>query len=241
MKKIFTLAALLISLSSPAQLNIDTLAIQDFEVSPMTPTWTFTGPVVYNSGVSTGSAAPPNSPIGIGNSRAWETTTQSNGLLLEFANVVIPGIYDSVRVRFRLAAMNLQGSSGGPDDLDYVLTEVSTDGGMNYYGRLRIRGAVLNNSFWPYSATGYAKVYYQPQTEVTFQPDSSGLQNVKGYSTAEIVFPGTVTQVRVRITGRSSSASDTWLVDNVLVTGENNANGIPETSAKGFLLFPNPT
>jgi len=35
-----------------AKLAIDTLAIQDFEITPATPTWNFTGSVLYNSGTS---------------------------------------------------------------------------------------------------------------------------------------------------------------------------------------------
>lgn len=222
MKKIFTLFFSFAVVLIQAQ-NLDTLAFQDFEIIPAAPMWTFTGPVIYNAnGFSAVNAAPPNSPIGIGGSRAWETTTNSGGLQLEFANVVIPAGYDSVRIRFNLAAMNLNGASGGPDDLDWVLSAVSTDGGATFYDRLRIRGAVNNNSFWPYSATGVAKVYYQPQTEALFQPVTTGLQTSLGYSTCEIVFPGSVTQVMFRLTARSSSSSDTWLVDNVVITGENN-------------------
>lgn len=221
MKKISTLFLLFIAALVQAQ-NLDTLAFQDFEITPATPTWTFTGPVIYNAnGFSGVNAAPPNSPIGIGGSRAWETTTNSGGLQLEFANVIIPAGYDSVRIRFNLAAMNLNGATGGPDDLDWVLSAVSTDGGATFYDRLRIRGAVNNNSFWPYSATGVAKVYYQPQTEALFQPITTGLQTTLGYSTCEIVFPGSVTQVMFRLTARSSSSSDSWLVDNVVITGEN--------------------
>jgi hypothetical protein len=228
MKRILLPIFLLLSHFAIAQLNVDTLAIQDFELVPQSPTWTFTGPVIYNSGFSSGTSAPPNSPIGIGGSRAWETTTNSGGLLLEFANVTVPSGYDSVRVHFNLAAMNLNGTVGGPDDLDYVLIAYSTDGGTSYTNRMRIRGAVANNSFWAYSATGVAKVFYTPATESLFQPLTTGLQTTLGYSNCEIVFPGSVTQVRMRITGRSSSSSDTWLVDNLLITGENNC--IPSTA-----------
>jgi hypothetical protein len=212
-----------------AQTNIDTLAFQDFEITPAGPVWNFTGPVIYNSGFSAPGAAPGNSPIGIGGSRAWETTSNSGGLVLDFANTVIPSGYDSVRVRFNLAAMNLVGATGGPDDLDFVLIAYSTDGGITYNNRMRIRGAVNNNSFWAYSATGYAKNYYLPATEQVFQPLTSGLQTTLGYSTCEIVFPGTVTQISMRITGRSSASSDTWLVDNLVLTGENNC--VPSTAS----------
>jgi hypothetical protein len=139
---------------------------------------------------------------------------------LTFANQFIPSGYDSVRIQFRLAAMNLISTGGGPDNLDYVLVEISTNGGA-YYSRMRIRGAVANNCYWPYSATGYAKVYFTPATEQVFAPANSGLQTTEGYSTCEIVFPGNVTQIGLRMTGRSSSSTDTWLVDNLVLTGEN--------------------
>lgn len=209
-----------------AQLAIDTLAIQDFEITPATPTWNFTGPVVYNSGTSSASAAPPNSPIGINSSRAWETTSVSGGLILDFDNITIPSGYDSVRVNFRLAAMNLNGSTGGPDNLDYVLVEYSIDGGNTFVSRLRIRGATANDSFWGYDATGIAKVNYLPASETMFQPTNSGLQTTEGYSICEIAFPGSITQVQIRITGRSSSSSDTWLVDNLILTGENSCSPV---------------
>jgi hypothetical protein len=209
-----------------AQLAIDTLAIQDFELTPSTPTWNFTGPVVYSSGTSSATAAPPNSPIGINSSRAWETTSVSGGLVLDFDNVTVPSGYDSVRVNFKLAAMNLNGSTGGPDHLDYVLVEYSIDGGNTFVSRLRIRGAAANNSFWGYDATGVAKVNYLPATETMFQPANSGLQTTEGYSTCEIAFPGSITQVQIRITGRSSSSTDTWLVDNLVLTGENSCSPV---------------
>ena len=242
MKKIITSFTLAISTFCFGQTNIDTLAFQDFEVVPATPVWNFTGPVVYNSGTSSPTAAPANSPIGINASRAWETTTQSGGLVLDFDNVIIPAGYDSILFEFRLAAMNLNGSSGGPDDLDYVLVEYSTDNGANYYGRLRIRGAAANNGFWEYAATGVGKVYYQPTTEVVFQPANTGLATTDGYSTNGITFPGSVTQVKIRMTGRSSSSTDTWLVDNVLLTGVNTVTTDgDELATPKVTIYPNPS
>ena len=231
MKKNYNLLLLALSIVgftsfTKAQLAIDTLAIQDFEITPAAPTWNFIGPVVYNSGTSSATAAPPNSPIGINSSRAWESTSVSGGLILNFDNITVPSGYDSVRVNFKLAAMNLNGSSGGPDHLDYVLVEYSVDGGNTFVSRLRIRGAAANNSFWGYDATGVAKVNYLPASETMFQPANSGLQTTEGYGTCEIVFPGSITQVQIRITGRSSSSSDTWLVDNLILTGESSCSPV---------------
>ncbi len=219
-KRILVIGFILAASMSFSQALIDTLAIQDFEINPQSPTWSFTGPVVYNSGFTGSNAAPPNSPIGVGGSRAWETTTNSSGLALTFDNVIIPPGYDSIRLNFALAAMNLLGTTGGPDNLEWVVVEYSTNNGVSYVSRLRIQGAVANNSFWPYTATGHAKVFYLPASVTMFQPQTSGLQTTMGFSNCEIVFPGNISQLRVRITARSSSSTDTWLIDNVRLTGE---------------------
>ncbi len=227
---------------SQSQIMIDTLAMQNFDTLALyNPNWAFTGPVVYNTmGMSPTASSPSNSPTGIGGSNSWESTTQSSGIVLTFSTINIPAGYDSIRARFSLAAMNLASTGGGPDNLDYVLTEVSFNGGP-YYNRLRIRGAVANNSWWPYAATGKAKVYYQPQSESTFAPTNSGLQTTEGYSYCEIVFPGSVTSVSIRMTGRSSSSTDSWLVDNVLLTGEKLATGINSiTKNNSIRIYPNP-
>lgn len=227
---------------SQSQIMIDTLAMQNFDTLALySPNWAFTGPVVYNTmGMSPTAASPSNSPTGIGGSNSWESTTQSSGIVLTFSTITIPAGYDSIRARFSLAAMNLVGTGGGPDNLDYVLTEVSFNGGP-FYSRLRIRGAVANNSWWPYAATGKAKVYYQPASEQIFAPTNSGLQTTEGYSYCEIVFPGSVSTISIRMTGRSSSSTDTWLVDNVLLTGEKLATGINSiTKNNSVKIYPNP-
>lgn len=200
----------------------DTLLIQDFETTPATPTWTYTGtPNDFQSGYSSStSATPTSSPLGIGGSRAWHVVSVSGGNPLEFANASLPSGYDSFSIVFRVAAMNLSYSGGGgPDNLDYVLVELSTNNGSTYYSRLRVRGSTANNSTWAYSATGLAEAYYTPMSEVTFQPTTSGPQTTYGYSTVKINIPNTESQIKVRITPRSSSSSDSWLVDNLVLLG----------------------
>ncbi len=204
---------------SATQPNTQLLAVQDFELVPATPTWTYTGGVPnIVSGNSGAGAAPPNSPLGIGGSRAWELHDVGLGLQLSFANVAVPSGFSRARLRFRLAAMNLFAAAGGPDSLDFVLAAVDT--GAGFYDRVRIRGAIANNSFWPYSASGVASVNALPATEALFQPATAGLQDAMGYSTVEIVFDPVPTQIAFRLTLRSSSSSDTWCVDDITLTAE---------------------
>jgi hypothetical protein len=224
-------ALFLLSLSAAPCLATELLAVQDFEITPVTPTWGFSGPVVYNSGFSSNKAAPPNSAIGIGGSRAWETTSNSGGLVLNFDNLSLPTGTLGFVFQMRLAAMSLITNTGGPDDLDFVLVEYSTDNGVSYVPRIRVRGALANNSFWGYDATGIASAFWQPQSEVMFQPLESGLQTTFGYSLVELRFPAEITQLRMRITARSSSSSDTWLIDNLTlstVSEEIFANGFED-------------
>ena len=195
------------------------LVQQDFEINPTGPVWTYTGTPSFMAGFTPANASPANSPIGIGGSRAWHVESEGGGLTLEFANQQIPA-GSTARLQFKLAAMHLTGSSGGPDNLDYVLVAISTDGGATFYPRVRVRGAVANNSTWSYNAATTASVPHLPMTEALFQPQNSGQQEVEGISTVEITFDSTVTQVAVRITARSSSGSDDWLVDNVMLYAE---------------------
>ena len=116
--------------------------------------------------------------------------------------------------------MNLTAPTGGPDLLDSVIVQISTDGGSIYHKRLRISGAPTNECSWPYTATGMAKVYYLPQQIVSFQPTTTGLQTTQGYSTAENFISRYSNTGKVKVTVRSSSSGDTWLIDNAIVVGE---------------------
>ncbi|MFM7078333.1 MAG: T9SS type A sorting domain-containing protein [Bacteroidota bacterium] len=210
-------------------LNTDTLAIQDFEINTSPLNWSYTVLSVDSPGFSSGfspsaGCSPINSPLGIDGSRAWNSTQVSSGVTIRLANINIPiGTYDSIRFAFRLAAFNLIGTAGGPDNLDYVAVKYSIDNGATFIPRLRIRGAVANNSTWGYDATGIAKVDFLPSNiEQTFAPTNSGLQTSEGYSYCEITFPGNIQNLSFEVTGRSSSSSDTWLIDNIMLTGENN-------------------
>lgn len=219
MKKMLPVLALILSSSSFAQ-NIDTLAFQDFETVPQAPVWNYTGTLSdVQSGYASAASCIPGTPLGIGGSQAWHVVSVSGGNAITFDNVSIPGVYDSIQVNFRLAGLSLTSSTGGPDNLDYVLVEYSTDNGATWVQRLRIRGAINNNSFWAYDATGVAAVQSTPTVETVFQPVNSGLNVAEGYSFCQITFPGNTSQLSVRITPRSSSSSDSWLVDNLVMRG----------------------
>lgn len=221
MKKLLLLVAVAIGCNGFSQ-TVDTLAIQDFELTPATPTWTYTGvPYGFQEGYTPATnTSIPNTELGIGGSRSWHTEQQSSGAPLTFDNISVPTGYDSIRMSFRLSGQNITGSTGGPDWLDYVLVEYSVDNGVTFVPRVRVRGADLNNCFWSFNAQDSAVVPHLPATEQLFNPYGSGLQEVEGISYVEISFPGSISDLMVRITPRTSTTTDDWLIDNVVMTGE---------------------
>src|SRR6185295_6796315 len=127
-------------------------ALQDFEAVPQSPVLTYTayqGTPTFATGTSTASDCPPNSPFGIGTSIAWETTQQSAGVILEFANINTTG-YTDVYITYRVAAFSLGSATNGPDALDHVTPSVSVDNGTTWYTRKKITGN--NNNSWEYAA-----------------------------------------------------------------------------------------
>jgi Secretion system C-terminal sorting domain len=243
MKKITLLILLFVGITSTnsfAQTLTDTLAIQDFDSVPATPTWGYTGVLSdLQSGFASPTSCIPNTPLGINGSQAWHVVSVSAGNAITFDNIVIPPSYDTVRVSFKLAGLNLNASTGGPDNLDYVLVEYSLDSGLTWVPRLRVRGASVNNCFWAYDATGIAAVQHLPASETMFQASTVGLQVAEGYSFCEISFPGSSTAIALRITPRSSSLGDSWLIDNLIITGEYEctptASSISEVSCASYV------
>ncbi|MBN2728685.1 MAG: hypothetical protein JXR53_05625 [Bacteroidales bacterium] len=218
-KSAFIILFYLIGLYSFGQNVIDTIAIQDFEPAPVAPVWNYNGVLADTiSGYASATSCIPGTPLGINGSTAWHVAAVSGGNLITFDTIAVPVGYDSLYVSFHLAGLSLETSTGGPDDLDYVLVQYSIDSAA-YVSRVRVRGAVNNNSFWPYDAAGQAIVPYLPTTESVFQPTNSGLQMTDGISYVQISFPGNISSLSVQITPRSSSLSDSWLIDNLVLTG----------------------
>ena len=117
-------------------------------------------------------------------------------------------------VKFRLAS-SISGSTAstaGNDAADYILVQLSTDGGGTYSNEIRISGN--NNAKWDYSATGIASKTANG-TQTNFAPAGGGLRTSDGYSTVELTLPAGSTQCAVDIYARANSNGEEWWIDNV--------------------------
>lgn len=200
-----------------------TIASQDFETTPATPTITFTNTNgAFYTGSSVSGDRPASSPFYSEGARAFgcnATSTATYTAILNFANQTGLSSYISKYFEFRLAAWSIGSTTNGVDGTDIVTVEVSIDGGTNWSSELRVLGN--SNAFWHYSTgTGIAAVTFDGNNIPTdFTPASGGNRTTDGYSTVRVNLPDAGTQARLRITMVNNAASERWTIDALKLIG----------------------
>lgn len=211
------LLSLAISNYSSAQI---TLAVQDFEVSPAIPTFTFsqTGSTgAYITGNNSSSGRPANEPNFSEGSRGFAANNGTS--TLDFNPVDLTN-YQNTRLSFRLASYSTT-SGNGAETSDLVSVFLSTDG-INYVEELRLTGNSGNNSCWGFNATGLAQVNYNGLLNTFAAPGSGLITN--GYSSVNINLLPLSPTLYVRIVMTNNSNNEIWVIDEVKITGELNTN-----------------
>ncbi|RYH76051.1 choice-of-anchor D domain-containing protein [Flavobacteriaceae bacterium 144Ye] len=210
--------------------QIQTIAIQDFEDSPATPTWSYTNTQTYASTVSiaggTGYGAvgdSGNSPLYLdGKSFQLNNTVNTNWAYayLEFSSIDTQS-YDDVELSIRVGAFSKSSSLSGLDS-DDVIVSISEDNGATWSDEVQVTGRT--NSRWSFtSGTGVASVTYDNNNtiESPFTPSvGSQFQTTEGYSTINVVGLPSVSNLMVRITLKNNRSDEVWAIDNVTLTGK---------------------
>jgi len=131
------------------------------------------------------------------------------------------------QLKFRLASYSFfspSSTSRGVDGTDFVEVQVSTDGGVNYFSELRIRGNT--NALWGYNATGSVihtangsftnslfpagDIYQSPAGTTTNPPILSN-----GLTFITLNLQPNITQVAIDILCRVNSVGEEWWIDNI--------------------------
>jgi hypothetical protein len=142
----------------------------------------------------------------------------SNNTRVLTSNIIDASSYSGVSMSFRLASWSISSTGNGADGADFVLVEVSPDGGTTYYETIQVEGN--GNAYWAYSATGVASTAYDGDaTAVVFAPASGGNRTTDGYSTVTISNLPEVANLRIRITLDNNSANERWTIDNLTLSG----------------------
>ena len=189
-----------------------TIASQDFESTPGTPTLSFTNTNgAYSTGTNGASGSPANSNLYVSGARGWQSVNTTS--TLTFANQSLSG-YTNAFVDFRLAGMSVN-SGNGIDGADLVTVSISVDGGTTYSSELTI-GGVASNQKWDFTATGTSTITYDGNNTPTAITSSTGSG---GISTVTINIPNVNTQVSVRIAMLTNDANERYVIDDVRVRG----------------------
>ena len=214
-----------------------TIASQDFESTPATPTMTISTtnigtPAVatFSSSTSGASDAPASSNLFAAGSRGYRISGPSSGSAttgqtLTFSAVNTSG-HSSVQVSYRIAGMSIGSGSNGMDaSTDQVLLEVSPDGGTTWYQQsvLNMTGAG-SNARWAFSATGTGtRAYVANNTftthSITNAASSATLTGANAITTVTVTGLPSVSNLQVRISAQCNSTNESWIIDNVIISG----------------------
>lgn len=215
-----------------------TIALQDFEASPASPVLGFSttnigSPSVatYSSGNSGTTAAPASSSLYASGLRGYRVAGPSSGSattgqIITF-NPVNTSNYSSIQLSYRVAAMSIGSTGNGMDNaIDQILVEVSPDGGINWYQQ-----SILNcsgsgsNARWGFNVSGAATRVYAPNNSFTthsvLNTNSSGqtLSGSNAITTVSVTDLPIVSNLIIRLTLQCNSSNESWLIDDVILTG----------------------
>ncbi len=143
--------------------------------------------------------------------------------------------YSNVEMSLSVMAVSRLGLSEGPGSTDYILIEVSTNGGTNYNPILRLQGNGLNGSYWPYSVgTTASRTFAEYSTSpVTF---TAGLRNAApSYNKLNITGLPNIPNLRFRITvfiDDNTGDTPMWCIDDFKVTGQSLSSPLTPTTSK---------
>ena len=208
-KKILLSTALIaMGVSSWAQ---ETIASQDFEVSPSSPTlsYTSTGAGSFSSGTN-GSGRPQNADLFANGSRGWQV--RNGNSILTFANQSLDG-YNNTSVDLRVAGMSVN-STNGIDSSDNITVDISLDGGTTYSSEIEIVGSSANQR-WDFTGSGNSTINYIGDDEPVIVTSSTN----SPVSTITINLPSGATQVSIIVSMDNNSSNERWVIDDVRVRG----------------------
>jgi hypothetical protein len=192
------------------------IAQQDFETSPAAPEASFT--VSGGSFFTTSSTAadrPASSTFYNGGGRAFGINN-GTATLTSTADIDV-STYTDVVLSMKIASFSLGSFLNGADAADYVLVEISVNGGSSWSEELRINGN--SNAFWNYSNTDATASYDGDNTPTIFAPAGGGSRTTDGYSSLFVNALPVTAQLRLRITLLNNSANEQWMIDDLSIQG----------------------
>ena len=218
---------------------VQTLAVQDFEVVPATPTYGYTYTTDGNASLASftydNGSGPRNAFIG---GRAFQMAgigTTSSGNVVESSVITMSPIdvslYNNINLSLKVGAFRT--GSQGLDVNEFVQVETSIDGGVNWSTESVLRA--YSNSRWDFNATGVFNAYYTGTNNgATIDTRNGNAELADGIATYNVRNLPSSTNLLIRITLAVDRADEIWAIDNIRIEGQlpvvstwNGANWLP--------------
>jgi hypothetical protein len=211
-----------------------TIATQDFETSPATPTLSYTtsgtGGAIQTGITGTGDR-PASANRFFDGSRGYGSANGDNTITFGPINA---SSFTNINFSFRLASYSLNTNGNGADGGDLVEVSISQDG-TTYSRELSIAGN--NNACWNFSATGAATAVYDGNNTATSVAAPSGGLITTGFGNPSVTALPPSSTLYIRIRFLNNSANELWLIDQVKLEGISAVNPTLTASPSSLLSF----
>lgn len=205
MKKLILFLALISSLTAQTQ----TVIYYDYIETWNWPGnwWTYTNSGFYTNAFVSANTSCVHYGTGAGSSAA------------EVDWYVLPNVsLDPTKLymfRFRLGSYRFSSTAAtaGVDVGDYIIVQLSTDGGTTYMNEMRITG--WSNAYWDYNSNAIAsKTANGTQTIYTPAGGGNRTNTGDGYSIVELTLPPNTTDVAIDVYARANANGEEWWMDD---------------------------
>ncbi len=201
-----------------------TIASQDFETVPATPTWAYNNSGGNTSATNTGT--PNNQRIRNG-LRSFQINNATS--TITFGNFSVSG-YTNVKVIVRISSISTTAGNGA-DTGDFLRLFAAVNGAAfatnsEANSDITVKGGAANCR-WGYSATGIS-TNAGTNTVVT---GTGGTNQGTIYSTLTINIPDGSSTVGLRINAANDDSNEVWCIDDVTIIGDSSA--VPNLAITG--------
>ena len=194
-----------------------TIAVQDFETIPATPTLNYsfnTGAFSSVSGNSGGGDSPANSPQFTSSDTSWRVRNTTVDADFGPTNI---SAYQAVQVEINLAGFSINSTGNGLDTSDYVDIYISLDNGTNWSYEMEITGN--NNARWAFNSGSNRTITYDGDDNPTSYSTSSGnpidnvIINIPNADAA------TASNFLIGFVISNNNSAESWNLDDITISG----------------------
>ncbi len=209
--------------------SLETIAIQDFEVAPATPTMTYSVTQEVGAGVAgaAGGTAYGSSRAVVSNkfigARSYQaigysaTSTTEKKTTIDFSTIDASA-YKDVNLNFKLGGYSTNTTQGPDGGTEFVSVYVSTNNGATWSQELDLKGN--SNSIWDInSSTGTTTINFDNNNITTIVSAIAGSTNTGARDITINNLPNS-TQLKVRIILSVDRLDEIWAIDDVKFQGK---------------------